>query len=143
MADPVSFTSEVKDAADWERLAAIFGQVLGPREVGRMRAAFEATTCRRFAYLGDRVAGAGRIITDGLYYGLLVDVVVAAGAQGAGIAGRLVQTLVADAGVRLVIAQSVPAVMPFYERLGFRTMLTGMACYDDPAAAIELGYVEP
>ena len=63
--------------------------------------------------------------------------------QGTGVGKQIIAKLVAlSRGHKKIILYAVPDKQPFYQRFGFRRMLTAMAIFEDQAYAIERGYVE-
>lgn len=71
----------------WPELYALYDQVglvanlAARREYASIRAAFEQSFCVVTALDGDRLVGAGRMLSDGRCYGLIVDVGVLAEQQ--------------------------------------------------------------
>lgn len=69
-----------------------------------------------------RLVGFARVLTDGVYVALVLDVIVAARHRGSGLGGLLLDAVVghpALAGVRSVELVCQPELMPFYRRFGF------------------------
>ena len=63
--------------------------------------------------------------------------------QGLGLGKEIVQRLVTlSRGHRKIILYAVPGKEAFYRRFGFRRMRTAMAIFEDPAQALERGYVD-
>jgi GNAT superfamily N-acetyltransferase len=140
---PPSMEANVRAVTDWHTLASVFRRALGDRDPLQLQTAFESTECRLFSYVGADLVGAGRVISDGIYYGLIVDVVVEPRMHRQGIGSGLVRHLIDRVGVPLVLAQSSPGAVGFYTRMGFKTMMTGMALYRDSDRAITAGYIKP
>jgi GNAT superfamily N-acetyltransferase len=75
------------------------------------------------AYDGGRLVGSGRIVSDGVFHGLIVDVIVLPEYQGKGIGTAIMERLIECSraqrirDVELFCAKGKAA---FYERLGFR-----------------------
>jgi GNAT superfamily N-acetyltransferase len=75
------------------------------------------------AYLGGRLVGFGRAISDGVLYAVLFDVIVHPEYRRRGIGGEIVRRLVEEclaAGIRDLQLFCAAGAMPFYERRGFR-----------------------
>jgi GNAT superfamily N-acetyltransferase len=73
-------------------------------------------------YDGDELAGFARILTDGVYLALVLDVIVAPHHRGRGYGAALMDAIVSHprvAGVRSVELVCQPDVAAFYERWGF------------------------
>ncbi len=74
------------------------------------------------AYDGGRAVGCGRVVSDGVLHGLIVDVIVDPTHQGRGIGSALMERLVAECrrrGIRDVQLFSARGKRGFYERFGF------------------------
>lgn len=74
------------------------------------------------AYDGGRAVGCGRVVSDGVLHGLIVDVIVDPAHQGRGIGHTLMERLVAECrrrGIRDVQLFCATGKRGFYERLGF------------------------
>ncbi|MDR0342890.1 MAG: GNAT family N-acetyltransferase [Nocardiopsaceae bacterium] len=97
-----------------------------------------------FAYRGEVLAGAGRVLADGLDCAYLADVAVHPDHQGRGLGTEIIRRLVAlSRGHKKIILYANPGAEPFYERLGFLRMNTAMAIWRDQARAIETGLLRP
>jgi GNAT superfamily N-acetyltransferase len=95
-------------------------------------------TC--FAYSGEILAGAGRVLADGLDCAYIADVAVHPDHQGRGLGKAIIRKLMAfSEGHKKIILYANPGVEPFYRKLGFLHMNTAMAIWQDPARAIESG----
>jgi GNAT superfamily N-acetyltransferase len=93
-----------------------------------------------FVYAGDVLAGAGRVLADGLDCAYIADVAVRPDHQGRGLGQEIIRRLVALAdGHKKIILYANPGTEGFYRRLGFLRMNTAMAIWHDPARAIESG----
>jgi GNAT superfamily N-acetyltransferase len=70
----------------------------------------------------DRLVGFSRVLTDGVYLAVVLDVIVAEEARGAGLGALLMDAVLGHpllVGVRSVELVCQPDVMPFYRRWGF------------------------
>lgn len=86
------------------------------------------------------LAGAGRVLADGLDCAYIADVAVHRDHQGHGLGTTIIQQLVTRSqGHKKIILYANPGTEPFYARLGFLRMNTAMAIWRDPARAIETG----
>jgi GNAT superfamily N-acetyltransferase len=93
-----------------------------------------------FAYAGGVLAGAGRVLADGLDCAYIADVAVHPQHQGRGLGTELIGRLVdLSRGHKKIILYANPGAEPFYAKLGFLPMNTAMAIWHDPARAIESG----
>ena len=118
---------EYRDAppapADFARLIETTGwnaeYGLRPDELA---AALAASAFAVSAFEGGRAVGCGRVVSDGILHGLIVDVIVDPACQGRGIGRALMERLVAECrrrGIRDVQLFSAAGRRGFYERLGF------------------------
>jgi aralkylamine N-acetyltransferase len=115
-------------AVPWDRVAALFAEVgWTARDPAEVRASFERSTFKAFAFEGDELVGFGRTVDDGRFYAVVADVVVAPAWQRRGVGTAIVQNLQARLnGFRMVMLTATPEVQPFYRRLGWRRMVTAM-----------------
>jgi predicted GNAT family N-acyltransferase len=70
----------------------------------------------------DRLAGFARVLTDGVYLAMVLDVIVAPQHRGRGFGAALMEAIVNDpnvSGARSVELVCQPDLMPFYRRWGF------------------------
>jgi len=83
----------------------------------------------------ERLVGTCRVITDGVYYATLWDVIVHPDYRGQGIGTRLVEAALEPfrhRGFSYIALYSVQGVEPFYERLGFKRHPAGMRLEEPP-----------
>lgn len=128
---------------NWSDLCELIRRApLGEREPVKMQKAAEGSAAVCSAYLGKDLVGFGRAISDGQYQAVIYDVVVLPRYQGRGVGRMLVQALLAELpDDLLVLMYVVPGKEPFYEKLGFGRLATGMARFPDPERARRLGYL--
>ena len=131
-------------AVPWDRVAALFAEVgWTPRDPAEVRASFERSTFKAFAFEGDELVGFGRTVDDGRFYAVLADVVVAPAWQRRGVGTAIVQNLQARLnGFRMVMLTATPEVQPFYRRLGWRRMVTAMLFPRSPRRALNCEQTE-
>ena len=89
----------------------------------------QATELMVLAWDEDRLVGSTRVITDGVYYATIWDVIVHPDYRGQGVGYRMVEAAVdpfRHRGFSYIALYSVVGVEPFYERLGFRRHPAGM-----------------
>lgn len=135
--------SDSLDELDWDELSALYlAAPLGNKNPAWLRTAFGNSRLRCLAYADDRLAGAGRALADGVDCSYICDVAVLPEFQGSGLGREIVSRLVeASRGHRKIILYAVPGKEDFYRRLGFRSMNTAMAIFEDPAQAQRQGYI--
>lgn len=113
---------------------------LGDKPPAALATVFGNSMFTCFAYAGDILAGAGRVLADGLDCAYIADVAVHPGHQGRGLGTQIIRRLVELArGHKKIILYANPGTESFYRRLGFLRMNTAMAIWHDPARAIESG----
>ncbi len=112
----------------WNDVAALFAAVgWGARDPQDVREAFHRSSFKAFALDDGELVGFGRTIDDGRFYATIVDVVVAPAHQRQGVGRAIVQDLQDRLnGFLVVTLTAAPAVQPFYRKLGWRTLITGM-----------------
>lgn len=75
------------------------------------------------AYQSDRLVGFGRIISDGVLYALICDLIVNPASQGEGIGSTLLAKLIERCrmqGIRVIWLFSAKGKSSFYKRFGFQ-----------------------
>jgi GNAT superfamily N-acetyltransferase len=112
----------------WSDVSALFEAVgWGRRSPDAVREAFQRSTFRAFAFEDNRLVGVGRTIDDGRFYATVVDVLVHPRYQGQGVGRAIVEDLQSRLdGFLMVTLTAAPDVQPFYCRLGWRPLSTGM-----------------
>ncbi|WP_320172443.1 GNAT family N-acetyltransferase [Maridesulfovibrio sp.] len=131
------------DGIDWKEISTIFEKApLGTREPEKLRRAAENSELVCFAKDGAKTIGFARAITDGEYNGVIYDLCVLPEYQSKGI-GRMIMTAAMKKLEPLnVILFAVPGKEGFYDKLGFRTMLTAMGNFKDAQGMTERGYLK-
>jgi ribosomal protein S18 acetylase RimI-like enzyme len=129
---------------DWNELAELYRAApLGNKNPADLKTAFSNSRFRCFVRDGGSLVGVGRALADGIDCSYICDVAVLPSHQGRGLGKEIVGRLVSlSRGHRKIILYAVPGKEPFYRRFGFRRMKTAMAIFEDPALAIERGYVD-
>lgn len=115
---------------DWDALADIFERApLGTRDPRKLKRAFEKSFLTCFAFDGDKLVGAGRMIADGEYYANIYDVAVLPEYQGKGVGRGMMRALLERQKIEFILLTSTIGQEGFYRRLGFRRHKTAMALY--------------
>lgn len=104
--------------------------------------AFEASYYTVFLYDQDTMVGFGRAISDGAYQAAIYDCAVIEEYQGKGLGKRIVQEIIVQLKGCNIILYASPGKEGFYEKLGFRKMKTGMACFINQESMTEKGFTQ-
>lgn len=139
-----TWTSD-SERIDWDELARLYRLApLGDKSPEMLRTVFGNSRFRFFVFdEAHRLIAAGRALADGADCSYICDVAVLPEHQGSGLGREMVSRLVeASRGHRKILLYSVPGKEGFYRKLGFRRLLTGMAIFEDEAAAIARGHLE-
>jgi aralkylamine N-acetyltransferase len=112
----------------WSQVVALFAAVgWGVRDPADVRAAFDRSTFKAFAFDAGELVGFGRTIDDGKFYATIVDVVVSPAYQRRGVGRAIVEDIQSRLnGFLVVTLTAAPDVQPFYRKLGWRNLTTGM-----------------
>jgi aralkylamine N-acetyltransferase len=106
---------------NWENVINIFNAVgWQERPAENVKLAFTRSSFVRFAYIDDELAGVGRTVDDGYYYGWIVDLAVLPKHQGKGIGTKILGELERDLQPFLTtMLTAAPGKGGFYEKLGW------------------------
>jgi ribosomal protein S18 acetylase RimI-like enzyme len=140
---PLTWTDSL-DAVDWEELSALYKVApLGDKPAASLRTAFSNSRFRCFVFDERHLVGAGRALADGIDCSYLCDIAVLPAYQGTGLGKQVVCRLVElSRGHKKIILYAMPGKELFYRKFGFLRMKTAMAIFQNPAAAIERGFVD-
>jgi len=128
---------------DWNKVAEILKSVkMAYYAPERHKQAFEASFCTVFLYDKEVMVGFGRAISDGAYQAAVYDCAVSQDYQGLGLGKLIVQAILSKLANCNVILYASPGKEGFYEKLEFRRMKTGMACFLSRDAMAEKGFTE-
>jgi ribosomal protein S18 acetylase RimI-like enzyme len=143
MALEVSITYSLsEDPSFWIKLTKLYEISLGPRDLFEIKSAFQNSKVKCFVFYENDIIGAGRALSDGIYYTVIFDVVVHPDFQRKGIGKKIIRNLIHRSGAKNVLLQSVPGKEPFYQKLGFHRLKTAMGLYPNPDLMRERGYIE-
>jgi ribosomal protein S18 acetylase RimI-like enzyme len=113
---------------------------LGDKPPAALATVFGNSMFTCFAYAGDLLAGAGRVLADGLDCAYIADVAVHPDHQGRGLGTEIIRRLAERAsGHKKIILYARAGTEGFYRKLGFLHMNTAMAIWHDPDAAVANG----
>ena len=128
-------------AVDLDELSELYRIApLGVKPPDVLATVFGNSMFVRFAFAGDTLVGAGRVLADGLDCAYVADVAVHPNHQGRGLGSEMIRRLVdAAGGHKKIILYANPGTEGFYTTLGFLPMNTAMAIWQDQAHAVEAG----
>ncbi len=137
----ISLSFELENI-DWEKICEIFEKApLGTREPEKLSRAAANSELVCFAKDGDKFIGFARAITDGEFQGALYDLCILPEYQSKGV-GKLIMTeMMKKLEPANVILYAVPGKEGFYEKMGFKPMLTAMGCFKDEEGMMVRGYL--
>ena len=108
----------------WERIAGLIEAVGWPaRPLDSLQQAFANSSWVRIAYHGDTVVGFGRTADDGMYYGMVVDLVVDPRYQRRGIGSEILRQLREEMerrGLSIISLVAARGSEGFYHRAGWK-----------------------
>jgi N-acetylglutamate synthase-like GNAT family acetyltransferase len=87
-----------------------------------LKRVFDGTWYWITAYQDERIVGVGRLISDGILYALICDIIVTPDHQNKGIGGAILRQLVKkcqEADIKRVWLFAAPGKAGFYEKYGF------------------------
>jgi ribosomal protein S18 acetylase RimI-like enzyme len=133
-----------QDAVDFEELSNLYRVApLGNKPAADLAVVYSNSRYKCFVFDGERLVGAGRVLSDGLDCAYVCDVAVHPDHQGSGLGKAIVSRLVEfSAGHKKIILYANPGKEGFYEKLGFRRMRTAMAIFRNQEQAVINGLVE-
>lgn len=111
----VAAYAELFETTGWNRTYAA--------TLPELKSALENSWLVHSAYVGEVLVGVGRVVSDGVLYAMLYDVIVHPDFRMQGIGGALVQRLVRfclAAGIRDIQLFAAAGTQPFYHACGFR-----------------------
>lgn len=128
---------------DWTALSELYRIApLGDKKPDELKLAFGNSMFKCFVFEHRILIGAGRAIADGIDCAYLCDIAVHPDFQGRGLGRDITAKLKELAqGHKKIILYANPGTEPFYQRLGFRRMLTAMAIFRNEDAAVERGLI--
>ncbi|WGT41516.1 GNAT family N-acetyltransferase [Lysinibacillus sp. 1 U-2021] len=99
---------------------------------------FDASTHQVFAVVDGKIVGFARALSDGVFNAAIYDVIVHQAYQGTGIARLLLEDMIAQLReVSCIQLIATTGNEPFYAKMGFRKLKTGMAIYKNQQLAQE------
>jgi len=115
---------------DWELVPEILKKVgMSFHDADIHRLTFSVSASVVFVFDNQQLIGFGRAISDGLIQAAIYDVAVLPSYQGHGIGKQIIEKIVNSLPGCNFILYASPGKEPFYEKLKFRRMKTGMALF--------------
>ena len=113
---------------DWKAVSNILKDVgMGYYEPDLHKKAFNNSYVTVFVYHDNRMIGFGRAISDGVYQAAIYDCAVVPEFQGKGIGRMIMKNILSKVNPCNIILYASPGKEGFYQKHGFRKMITGMA----------------
>ena len=128
---------------DWDAVYNLLLETgLGTHSAALRKKAFENSYSVVFLFDEELLIGVGRAISDGAYDAGIYDVAVLPAYQGKKLGRLIVEELQADLQGINIILFARPGKEPFYRKLGYRRMCTGMARFIKESAMREKGFTD-
>jgi len=128
---------------DWNQVSQILKEVnMASFEGDVHKKIFENSHTVIFVFDDEKLIGFGRAISDGVYQAAIYDVAVLPEYQGNKIGKLIVEHIVNSIPQCNFILYASPGKEPFYEKLNFKKMKTGMALFRYPEMMQKKGFTE-
>lgn len=128
---------------DWKLVPEILKEAgMSFHEADIQRKAFMASASVVFVYDDGKLIGFGRAISDGLIQAAIYDIAVLPSYQRLGIGKQIIGKIVSSLPGCSFILYASPGKEPFYEKLKFRRMKTGMALFVKADIMTRRGFTE-
>jgi GNAT superfamily N-acetyltransferase len=106
------------------------------------RKAFESSHSVVFAFHEEQMIGFGRAISDGVYEAAVYDIAVVPEYQGNGVGKLIMESIIQRLSHCNIILFASPGKEPFYQKLNFRKLKTGMAIFVKEEQMYSAGFTE-
>ena len=111
------------------------------RACDKVRAAFSNSYVVASAWVDNEMVGFCRALSDGVRQSVIYDLNVVESYRNRGIGKRLMNEIVALLPTGPIILYSVPGKESYYQSIGFKKLLTGMAMFPDVDKRAVLGFI--
>jgi ribosomal protein S18 acetylase RimI-like enzyme len=131
------------ESINWELVSAILAKAgLSSSEPEICKRAFQGSQVTVFAFDDENMVGTARAISDGVKQAAIYDVAILPEYQGNGI-GKIMMESIMDKlpGCNFILYANV-GKEPFYEKLGFKRLKTGMAKFVNTEIMARRGFTE-
>jgi GNAT superfamily N-acetyltransferase len=128
---------------DWQAVCRLLQEAgLATYPIDLTRKAFDNSYCVVFVFDNNLLIGVGRAISDGAYQAAIYDIAVLPTYQGKKV-GRLIVDEIHKALQKInIILYASPGKEPFYSKIGYHKMLTGMAKFSNESVMREKGFID-
>ena len=131
------------EGTDWLAVCELIKEAgLAVHSVEVTKKAFENSYRVVFVVHDGVIIACGRMISDGAYQAAIYDIAVLPEYQGKKLGKLVMDELHKKLGDINVILYASPGKEAFYQKLGYRKMLTGMAHFTDMNRMRERGFIE-
>ena len=128
---------------DWSVVAEILKTVgMAHHDPEVHQRAFEASHTTVFVYQAEQLIGFGRAISDGVYQAAVYDCAVLPDFQGQGVGRVIMKNILTALPECNAILYASPGKEGFYQKFGFRKMITGMARFQKSGSMRARGFTE-
>jgi GNAT superfamily N-acetyltransferase len=128
---------------DWAAVSNLLQEAgLASHPADLVGKAFQNSYCVVFVFDNDLLIGVGRVISDGAYEAAMYDIAVCPSYQGKKIGKMIVNELHKELSGISIILFARPGKEPFYRKIGYSKLLTGMAKFNNESRMREKGFIE-
>jgi ribosomal protein S18 acetylase RimI-like enzyme len=128
---------------DWESVPEILEKAgIGFYPAEKHKHAFHNSHAVVFVFDSEHLIGFGRVMSDGEYQAAIYDVAILPEYQQKGIGKQIISHLMDRTPGCNYILYAAPGKEPFYEKIGFRRMKTGLALFVNREHMQQRGFTE-
>ncbi len=128
---------------DWQNVYHVLQEAgLASHSLELTQKAFENSFRVVFVFDQNQLIGVGRAISDGAYEAAVYDIAVLPPYQGKQVGKLIIHEIQRGLPDINIILYARPGVEPFYKKLGYSKMLTGMAKFHREERMRERGFIE-
>jgi GNAT superfamily N-acetyltransferase len=131
------------DSIDWQVVGRLLQEAgLATYSTELTQQAFENSYCVVFVFDNTLLIGVGRAISDGAYQAAIYDIAVLPTFQGKKVGRLILDEIHNNLQMINIILYARPGKEPFYNKMGYCKMLTGMANFNNENVMREKGFIE-
>jgi ribosomal protein S18 acetylase RimI-like enzyme len=133
-----------QELINWNELSDLYRMApLGDKKPDHLKVVFSNSLFKCFVFDNGVLVGAGRALADGADCSYLCDIAVHPDFQGLGLGKAIIAKLKElSAGHKKIILYANPGKEGFYKKLGFKSMRTAMAIFQNQEQAVRVGLVD-